>query len=128
MTQESTDTAAQQAIFDLAWAGLKSQGFERSVVVKDYCNNQTLVCALRGEDNRRCAIGWAIRDEDYTPDMEGRDISDLTEVLSHSIGMPAPNVTWLKSLRAAHDMWEIPHRMEWSLRSFARMYRLKINE
>lgn len=54
---------SRQEIFDKVWAGLKAQGFERSVV-----NDR---CRYRGPNGTKCAAGHLIPDEEYVTKMEG---------------------------------------------------------
>jgi hypothetical protein len=60
-----------QAAFNIVVAGLASQGFERSLANLSAPNGGTFEgCAYRGEHGRRCAAGWLIKDEHYSPDLE----------------------------------------------------------
>ncbi len=47
-----------QRIVDTVVRGLRSQGFQQSKGFRG-------VCALRGDDGRKCAVGWLLPDEMY---------------------------------------------------------------
>lgn len=126
-TQERT---AMQAVFDKAWRGLQAQGFEQSMRpgsedIEDFC-------AYRGEDGRRCAIGHAIPDDRYDPEVEGLPASAcvnrgmLPDVFAAPIGSEAYH--FLNSLQMAHDTSPNSPLMERKLRSVADAYRLTIPE
>lgn len=55
--------------------GLKSQEFQRSMFVSP--RNGREMCAYRGTDGLKCAIGHIISDENYSPEMEGNGVGDL---------------------------------------------------
>lgn len=58
-----------QEIFNKVYLGLKSQGFRQS------WSSELNQCAYRGDLDMKCAAGWLIPDEVYTPDLEGCSIS-----------------------------------------------------
>jgi hypothetical protein len=62
-----------QEIFDTATVGIIKQGGPAS-------SKDTYMCAYRGEDGRKCAVGQLIPDELYTADLEGKGV--------HILGIP----------------------------------------
>ena len=59
----------------------------------------TGMCAYRGKDGRRCAVGWLIPDELYDPKMEGMVIDyPCVEAAVQGHSMPL-----LEELQSAHD-------------------------
>ena len=59
-------------------------------------------CAYRGRDGRRCAVGWLISDDEYSPDMEAREASILIlpkRLHEHEL--------LLLSLQNVHDAHEV---------------------
>lgn len=74
-----------QDIFNRVYLGLKSQGFERSMV-EDEVASDGVVCAYRGAEGRKCAVGHLIPDELYTELVEGHPVYVLIE--GKSIDLP----------------------------------------
>lgn len=66
-------------------------------------NNQPDICAYRGANNTKCAIGCLIADEFYHTGLEGQSYNKFIEVLvKKSIGF-LPNPEMLASLQILHD-------------------------
>lgn len=69
-------------------------------------------CSYRGFDGARCAVGWLIPDEIYSPEMEGYKISGIVgkySLTDNIYGLPSEitqNLNFLASLQGAHD-WKI---------------------
>lgn len=57
-------------------------------------------CAYRGEGGRRCAAGWVIPDERYSPNLEGAPANSLA--LTEAIGQGAPHFL-IHRLQRVHD-------------------------
>lgn len=108
----------RQEIFDIAWTGLKSQGFERSL--SDVASG----CAYRGEDGLRCAIGWCIPDKKYNRRLEGRGADD-PDVLE-AAGIDERDSDFADDLQVCHDFEDTPSGVEEALRNFAREHDLTI--
>lgn len=53
------------------------------------------VCRYRGPEGRKCAAGVLIPDEDYRPEMEGRN--------SDYLSIPEANSGFLRQLQVNHD-------------------------
>ena len=56
-------------------------------------------CLYRHPDGARCAIGWLISDDEYSPEMEELAVTLLGDLPSLE-GLPA---TFLQDLQVAHD-------------------------
>jgi hypothetical protein len=65
-----------QELFDTIVAGLRSQK-ARSVMAP--LGDEEEACAYRGVEGRKCALGWVIPDEDYTPALEGQTLGGLLQ-------------------------------------------------
>lgn len=141
---DSNSHARLQMIFNAAVEGLRAQGFERSLNAKGQCQ-------YRGKNGRKCALGFSIRDADYTDALdestawaEGRpdNLSPRANAWYDEIAAagfyPGPQrvayaLVWgglsltqmgLGQLQDCHDNAGSPEEMEQSLRSFARDYDL----
>ncbi len=117
-----TAIEAHQDIFNRAYLGLASQHFERSM------NADQTKCMYRGECGRRCAIGWCIPDEDYTPTFETlaiRHAIDGSRALQERFANIDPN--FLSLMQRAHDGY-LPSEMRERLEVLAANYGLTIPE
>lgn len=131
---EMTQKQLLQQLFNRAWEGLKSQGFERSVVVPrgGYGNR----CVYRGDEGRRCAVGWLIEDKNYHPNFDLDSFSVRDVVLEGGIGDLDPSlskedcreVSFLQALQEAHDGADDPDRMQVRLREVAMEFDLDAPE
>lgn len=76
--------------FKIVTRGLASQGWVKS---QDLIG-VTPVCRLRSSHRRKCALGWLIPDEVYTPEMEDGEVE-----------WPIPDLpqAFIEELRRAHD-------------------------
>lgn len=68
----------KQTIFNNAFLGVLKQGVP-SVSIK------LGMCAYRGDEGRKCAIGHSIADEEYTEEMEGKGISLILSSFKNNI-------------------------------------------
>jgi hypothetical protein len=91
-----------QEAFDYVVAQLVAQG-EPSVSHGSHGG----VCQYRGNNGCRCAAGWLIPDDKYSPNMEGNsvDYPPIREVLPSG-----PDFTLLVDLQSAHD-WAVRSRV-----------------
>jgi hypothetical protein len=83
-----------QAIFDTVVAHLGKQG--RPAI------NTENSCLYRGPDGTKCAVGFLLKDKQYKPEMEGRDVNGLV----NNFKVPAffsKNEELLHRLQRAHD-------------------------
>lgn len=107
----------RQEIFNNAWRGLESQGFEQSLSGGG--------CAYRGDAERRCAIGWCIPDDLYRDGFEGRVVSE-TPMIRKAAGVSARDKRFALSLQECHDDNPSPDAMRVALVKFAISYGLTI--
>lgn len=117
MFELSTTNDPRQRLFDNAWNGLKSQGFERSV-------NDMETCVYRGVGGRKCALGWSISDDKYTPDMDSRDVENAsarTDAVLAACGVSTDfdMCTFTAKLQRCHDNAYFHDEMKYRLRNFA---------
>ena len=68
--------------------------------------HQDIVCAYRGEEGRKCAIGVLIPDEVYDPAMEALSVLMLTERFP-SLGFMKGHIHFLDRLQRIHDQYEV---------------------
>jgi len=125
-----------QEIFTTAWNGLKSQGFERSIImVPASISTDSMIasCRYRGPDGMRCAIGWCIPDEAYDTSIEGRSAGH--DSILRILGVETENhddneYVWmvgaLSRLQSCHDNADEFNGMEKELRFFAEEYKLQV--
>lgn len=110
-------TRTRQEIFDLAWNGLKAQGFVQSV-------NKTGSCVFRGPNGTRCAIGHCIPDDKYDPRMDRE--GEYFDAAFDAAGVGWRDRIFAHNLQNAHDNGEEPKSMERYLRNLAGEYGLTI--
>lgn len=112
----------RQEIFDAAYKGLASQGFVRSLA--------DVGCAYRGAEGRRCAIGFLITDEKYSPGLEGLTPSDVA--VRRAANINDDDCEFAEELQEAHggpdgDAEEdTPEEMKARLHAFAGRHHLTI--
>lgn len=109
---------SNQKIFDVVYRGLKSQGFERSLL------SDGVTCAYRGYGGAKCAAGWLIPDELYKEEYEGSTIDNSVD-LENYFGR---KLEFVMELQTIHDDYETADDMQARLRTFAKHYELKIPE
>lgn len=114
-------TRTRQEIFDIAWNGLKAQGFARSAVENEYG------CLYRGPNGLRCAIGHCISDEEYREVFEGTGIStDNGYSLRKAARISTDDLGFAGDLQAAHDENPAPDAMKEALLDLALRYSLTV--
>jgi hypothetical protein len=69
------------------------------------------LCAYRGAEKRRCAIGWLIPDRLYEQHFETRSVRahSVQQVICRVFGIRGltfDDVTFLRNLQAIHDVWD----------------------
>ncbi len=109
-------TGTQQELFDKIFTGLRSQGFERSMVGSS--------CKYRGEQGRKCAVGYLIPDSHYTEELEGSGLYFLDT--RKQVSVPKENLLFLCELQNIHDCSH--QMMEEELRRFAEKNQLTVPE
>ena len=109
-----------QELFGIAVNGLASQGFMRSFDPdrKDGLGE----CVYRGEGGRKCAIGRAIDDADYSPSFEG-----MREEAFRAAGVYY-QFSFAAKLQLAHDLSKSPEGMRCRLLKFGKENGLAIPE
>lgn len=144
-----------QTLFDEAVAGLASQGWLRSVIIRRWDNGEIIpveeastdtlgdadiLCRYREPDGvRRCAVGWLIPDEYYRPyfDGEGEEAADESGMHATAVNrlIHEAKGAWLfdpklnafaMGLQHAHDKGETPADMKEKLRELAKEYSLAV--
>jgi len=91
-----TEQEINQGIFDTVYRGLLAQKFaSEKYVSNEYTNTTRSVCAFRGSDGRKCAIGWLIPDDRYKPELEG-NLAICPEVIE-AMGLPIPETVYVNS-------------------------------
>lgn len=99
------ETMTAQEVFDKVYAHLLTQNAKST--------NGAGQCRYRGENNRSCAVGCLITDQEYQPSMDGEPFADghrldMTSVQylnAHKL-LPerlVPHLPLLKSLQNIHD-------------------------
>lgn len=110
----------QQEIFDIVSKHLLTQ------------NTQSVfgggaLCAYRGSQGRKCAIGVLISDEDYKPEMEGMRVSAvLNEFSAVADKLKDVSTFLLGELQRIHDT-KLSEQWPEELRAVATRYDLKVN-
>ncbi len=74
-------------------------------------------CAYRGKDGCKCAAGFLIPDEEYTPDMEGRGWRTLTSEFFPRVAENT-NYWMVAAMQSIHDQFP-PEEWEGQLRTLA---------
>ena len=116
--------AAHQVIFERVAQHLFQQG-QCAMWERD-------MCAYRGDDGTRCAVGALIADEEYHPEMEGRDLHMLlgADGLTRwpTLERLVPFAGLLDRLQEAHDKitnWASSEAMRRALRGVAGQHGLE---
>lgn len=84
-----------------------------------------LVCAYRGDNGLKCAIGHVIPDSIYTADMEGRAVMEVYTMYPEFKTLLTGEGEWevnmasfLEALQSVHDNYE-PNKWDQALRDLA---------
>lgn len=115
----------RQEMFTKVVNGLASQQWQKSV--RESPDGKSTACQYRGEEGRRCGVGWIIRDDEYKPEMEGLMAKRLVAYYGARIlegfhrgdEMLESDLEFLDQLQGHHDMSESPDHMEERFRRFA---------
>lgn len=112
-------TRTRQEIFNLAVRGLAAQGWKRSTDTI-----LTGMCRYRGANGCRCALGQAIDDADYDPEMEGKlpgmTIRGSRILRAVGLDVSPESADWARALQHKHDMCDSPEAMRDAFFLFAR--------
>ena len=91
----------KQMLFDNALFGVRRQGGPSLRTIKVAGMNGSLdVCAYRGGDGKRCAVGWNIEDHEYQPTFEGKLIKSDSTFIPERLW---PYRLFLREIQQAHD-------------------------
>lgn len=110
-------TASYQELFNIMWTGLENQGWKRSMI-KD-----TKICAYRGGNGRKCAIGHCI-DDDNAYCWEGVSINTINR--RADLNIEPERLTFLMDCQRSHDGAILDGEMEEIFRNIAKKYNLTI--
>ena len=110
----------RQEIFNVAYRGLASQGFRKSIGPGD------AGCAYRGRNADRCAIGWCIPDAEYDVGFEGLSADDRGIMFAASIS--PDDADFACTLQDKHDYATTPEKLKHQLETFAKECGLTIPE
>jgi len=112
----------KQQAFNIAYLGLKAQGFERAVSDKEQCQ-------YRAPDGKRCAFGHLLSDKLYRSSFENKAafavINNLCDLnISHPFTFTDRG--FYDNLQEVHDNGYTPEVMEEGLKLFAKNNNLTI--
>ena len=108
----------RQELFSAAYKGLAAQGWERATVTKMRYGVLDSVCQYRATapdgTMRKCAIGHAIPDDLYTPEMDSdQSLIHVLEAIGYEqTGIGSDNYQFALTLRTAHDCASSPDDMQ----------------
>ena len=118
-----------QEMFDTVYRHFVHKGEPRSE------NAASGVCYYRHDNGAKCAAGLFIKDEDYHPQMEGKDIRTVMSVDSINVPPMLPRgyfgndaaIEFLHALQRCHDgATDAPNHMQSSLNDLASRYELTV--
>jgi hypothetical protein len=122
-----------QEVFDTAVNALRKQGSQSvarnadgSVKMVSW-SSSTPVCLYRSADGKKCAAGHLIQDEEYSPEMEGKNITDVlfgdnvfSLTMKERLG---PHQSLIYELQREHDQYS-PTDWEQHFKYIAKEYNL----
>lgn len=104
MSRDNDEThRLQQEMFDRVVAHMRAQG-QQSVF--RFEGSASTMCAYRGPDGLKCAIGCLIPDDVYTPRMEGQAVGAIVARfpdVRRALRPGAVGLNFLTELQEAHD-------------------------
>lgn len=110
-------------MFDTAYLGLKSQGFEKSY------NPEGGICRYRTSHGLKCAIGHCIPDELYEERFESKSTKWIKELLDKKSSLFCDiEYSFIHQLQKCHDLSEDSAEIQKRLENFARSKDLTIPE
>lgn len=114
----------KQEIFDTVVNHIANQKHRSMATIKLGAIDETIyICAYRGTHGDMCAVGCLIKDEDYTPEMETKQIDRLIEANLLPMYL-LRHIALLKSLQLAHDSAFNVDQLTAMLRSAADIHEL----
>lgn len=114
VTLTTLNDSSSQEVFDWISYNLLRQNAHSMVA------GLGLGCAYRGYNNTKCAVGWLMSDDEYSPDFEGHGWSRL--VASYKLSRKHLNI--INELQYVHDDCRIT---EWKLKLIDVACRYKLN-
>lgn len=108
-----------QEMFDEVVTQLVKQGGPSYKIDKE--ENNKRVCLYRGPNNRRCAIGWLIKDEDYKPEFETSSVLHLVE--NNKVKLSIVDFCFLFDLQAIHDNEELADKDNWKYKELKERFK-----
>lgn len=112
----------RQEIFDKVWAGLKGQGFERSITEEG-------ICVYRGPNGTKCAAGHVLPDEEYDPEYDEGGGCHVGIIPWFANNFHDSEYSFLVTLQRIHDKPYLEASvLERKLRNFAAEQGLTIND
>ncbi|MER8983941.1 hypothetical protein [Mesorhizobium sp. M0843] len=110
-----------QEQFDRIYLGLAAQGWQRSF------DSTEDLCMYRGPDQRKCAIGHLIDDDDYRHDMDDVDAGVFSLVNFQQRDLLTDLTSdEFQDLQAAHDNNDLPGDMRVAFEDLAGRYGLTV--
>lgn len=104
----------RQEMFNKAFLGLKSQGFQQCL------NLAKETCVYNGPNGTHCAWGWV----DPTIPAQFNEDTSLETLKHKGVGLAATlrpgDLIFAENLQDIHDENEMPHKMEQALLEFAK--------
>lgn len=115
----------RQELFNNAYIGIASQGWERAY--REYGEDGVgfVGCMYRAPDGKKCAIGWNIPDDKYYEDMEGNTATGSIRVAA---GISQEDAEFADELQMVHDNAALPEYMRCYFMQFAIKHGLSIPE
>lgn len=92
--------ATAQQVFDHVVINLLKQNKQSQTVI---FNQPDPVCAYRGQAGTKCAGGWVIGDNEYTPEMECHNWPDLVEQFEQ---IPDAHNQLIREMQVVHDTYD----------------------
>lgn len=92
-----------QDTFNKVWFAINEQKRpSQRYVQRKYSQGQDLLCAYRGSNGNKCAIGHLIPDNEYYPSIEGLYLLTVVETVP-TLKSFQGDMTFLRDLQNAHD-------------------------
>jgi len=121
-----------QQLFDIAAPALLAQNArsERQNLLSETDDSVEVICAYRGKDGLKCAIGHIIPDSIYNEKMEGRAFLELYTHYESVKNLISPEwdndlLTFLDKLQSVHDNYE-PNKWRSALSDLACDFNLNL--
>ncbi len=112
----------RQEAFNIAYLGLKAQGFERAIA-----NDSS--CRYRAPEGKKCAFGHLLSDKLYTPAFEGRTATAVINELNRCKTKHPFRIEdrdFYDNLQQVHDEGNTLEVMQKGLKLFAKNNNLTI--